>query len=86
MPRRWRCESVGLLSHPGLSFTPVSLPIGQAGLGIVLVFGVKSLRFLISEVEMGFSALVSVSSIRWESARKQGADCSASRMCPMGQL
>lgn len=76
---RWACFP--LLDS---GFTPVSVPIGQAGLGIFLVFRVRSLRFLFSEVEMGLSVLVSVSSVRWKSARKVGADCSASLPVPYG--
>lgn len=76
---RWACFP--LLDS---GFTPISVPIGQAGLGIFLVFRVKSLRFLFSEVEMGLSVLVSVSSVRWKSARKVGADCSASLPVPYG--
>lgn len=79
-----RCKSVGLLCLLDSDFTPFSVKTGQTGLGIVLVFRVKRLRFLFSGVEMGLSTLVSVSNISWKSARKEGADCFASPPVPCG--
>lgn len=75
---------MGLLSLLDSDFPPFGVRIGQTGLGILLVFRVKRLRFLFSGVEMGLSALVSVSNVRWKSARKEGADCFASPPVPCG--
>lgn len=77
--------NAGLAFPLDSDFTPFSVKIGQTGLGILSVFRVKRLRFLFSGVEMGLSALVSVSNIRWKSARKEGAALPA-HLCPVGQL
>lgn len=77
---QWDCFPM-LDSH----FTHFSVTIGHAGLGDIFDFQGKEPYIPVLRSRSGFKAPLSlVRSIRWKSARKEGADCFASYLCHYG--